>query len=375
MAKSSLRRDENANEEGSSWSTRPVPKKRRTSAATLSCKERQLSRENEEGGEDGNEQENVIEEEAVEPEPEIEVRQVRKGDEEKTPDKFISAAVPDPNHDKLEGASGTADHDLDQGSRGNKSTSMTLSDPDVLDCPICVEILSVPVFQCENGHIACAPCCFKIANKCPLCCCPIGYIRCRVIEKVLDSVKVSCVYEIYGCKEIRSYGNKTAHENACIYAPCACPYDGCDFVDTSTKLYAHFHDKHGSSAEHIFFNTVHPIYIEKNQSYQILQEKTEGIVFIINHSTQDHPGSAVNIICVGPALQTRRFRYELVATDGESTFKLGSIAENVPKWSENFPLKKYLLLPRDFVDSTLSFEEREVAQLKLEVFVEREYIF
>ncbi|PHT83246.1 hypothetical protein T459_11689 [Capsicum annuum] len=257
------------------------------------------------------------------------------------------------------------DNDV-EGLRGNGSISVTLSDPDVLDCPICLEHLSVPVFQCENGHIACASCCIKIANKCPSCCWPIGYNRCRAIEKVLESVKVSCMNKSYGCKEVLSYSKKTVHENTCIYVPCSCPFRGCDFVGAATKVYAHFSDKHASSAVHMLFNAVHPIFIEKHRRYQILQMSTKDVLFIINHAS-DRVGSSVNIICVGPAMQKRRFMYEIVATDGESTFKLESVAESVPNWSENTPLKKYLLVPRDIVNCG--------ARLKLDVFIkERECI-
>lgn len=116
MAKSSPGRDdENGNEEGSSWTTRPVPKKRRTSAATLWRWRRRWEYNGGEGG-----------------------------------GKILSDSN---DRDKLEGARGNADPDLDQDSRGNKSLAMTLSDPDVLDCPICVEILSVPVFQVSSYPI------------------------------------------------------------------------------------------------------------------------------------------------------------------------------------------------------------------------------
>ncbi|KAL4392627.1 hypothetical protein AHAS_Ahas03G0364000 [Arachis hypogaea] len=40
-----------------------------------------------------------------------------------------------------------------------------------------------PVGSCENGHIACSNCCARLGNKCPMCSMPIGYNRCRAIEK------------------------------------------------------------------------------------------------------------------------------------------------------------------------------------------------
>ena len=181
------------------------------------------------------------------------------------------------------------------------------------------------------------------------------------MENVLESLKVSCVNNRYGCKEILSYSKKTDHENACIYVPCFCPSHGCDFIGTSAKVYAHFSEKHASSAEHISFNAVHPIYIEKDQRYIILQMRTEGILFIVNHAS-DRVGSAINIICVGQARQKRRFSYKLVVTDGESSFKLESVAESVSNWSEDSPMKKFLVVSKDVVNSS--------ARLKLDVLIE-----
>lgn len=169
--------------------------------------------------------------------------------------------------------------------------------------------------------------------------------------------------KIYGCKEILSYGKKTDHENACTYVPCSCPC--CDFTATSTKVYAHFRVKHGSLVEQIVYDAHHPIYVEYHHTCKYLQERTQGIIFIINHISY-RLGSAVNIICIEPTSEKRRFRYELVVTNGESSFKLESVAESMPKFSQNLPLKKFLLVPTDVVDSS--------AKLKLDVFIkQREY--
>ncbi|RYR64351.1 E3 ubiquitin-protein ligase SINA-like 10 isoform X1 [Arachis hypogaea] len=87
----------------------------------------------------------------------------------------------------------------------DRSISVTIIDPDVLDCCICYEPLTSPVFQCENGHIACSNCCARLGNKCPMCSMPIGYNRCRAIEKVLESIKISCLNAKYGCKHMFSF--------------------------------------------------------------------------------------------------------------------------------------------------------------------------
>ena len=40
---------------------------------------------------------------------------------------------------------------------------------DLLDCPICFETIdSVPIYQCQNGHVACKNCHPKL-KTCPVC--------------------------------------------------------------------------------------------------------------------------------------------------------------------------------------------------------------
>ncbi|GMH30613.1 LOW QUALITY PROTEIN: hypothetical protein Nepgr_032456 [Nepenthes gracilis] len=93
----------------------------------------------------------------------------------------------------------------------SKAVSVILSDPDVLDCSICFEPLTIPVFQCENGHTACRSCCVKLKSKCPSCSEKIGHNRCRAIEKVIESVKIQCCYVNYGCKEVHNNKDVIAH--------------------------------------------------------------------------------------------------------------------------------------------------------------------
>lgn len=71
--------------------------------------------------------------------------------------------------------------------------------------------------QCENGHIACSLCSSTIRNKCPSCSIPIGYNRCRALERVLDTVRVKCENENYGCKVELSYASRKDHKRTCMY--------------------------------------------------------------------------------------------------------------------------------------------------------------
>ncbi|KAI8541914.1 hypothetical protein RHMOL_Rhmol08G0097600 [Rhododendron molle] len=101
---------------------------------------------------------------------------------------------------------------------GDRSAFATLTDPEVLDCPICFEHLGLPVFQCQNGHLACSSCCSKLGNKCPSCSSLVGFYRCRGVEKILESVKIPCQNMKYGCKEMVFKCKRHDHEDNCIFA-------------------------------------------------------------------------------------------------------------------------------------------------------------
>ncbi|KAA8530632.1 hypothetical protein F0562_005434 [Nyssa sinensis] len=253
----------------------------------------------------------------------------------------------------------------DRGSvRSNRdgSISLTLTDPDVLDCPICLEALSIPVFQCENGHIACSCCCTKLLNKCPSCSWPIGYNRCRAIENVLESVKVRCSNMKYGCKERLSYSKKLGHEKTCMYAPCSCPLPDCDFVGSSKQLSHHFRTKHSYSATHFRYNCLFPVSLEIEQKHLILQEQSEGIIFILNNGVE-RIGNVVNVCCIGPRSLKRGFSYDLVVRYEGSSITLRSFTECMPSWLEHLPQKGFLLVPSDYIGSC--------SQLKLELCIRR----
>ncbi|KAL6952223.1 RING-type E3 ubiquitin transferase [Sarracenia purpurea var. burkii] len=266
------------------------------------------------------------------------------------------------NWEELDGTSGGQPSiggpcNVNRGSVGpsEHGLTLTLTDPDVLDCPICLEPLISPVFQylilwlmnlsgiveeanafpnvkdiisivrvCENGHVSCSSCCTKLGNKCPSCSWPIGYNRCRAIERVIESAKVVCRNTKYGCKEIVSY-NK--------------------------HLSLHFTSTHSNIAKRFRYNTIVLINLDKHQASLILQELNEGEIFILNNGIV-LLGNVMSVSCIGPSSSKKGFSYNLIARNGGSSVRLQSFTENIPgRVDHSPPLKRFLLVPRDFVGS------------------------
>ncbi|XP_065848660.1 E3 ubiquitin-protein ligase SINA-like 10 [Euphorbia lathyris] len=237
------------------------------------------------------------------------------------------------------------------GSTGNGRIFLTLTDPEVLDCPICYESLTIPVFQCENGHIACTSCCKRIAHKCPSCLLPIGYNRCRAIEKVLESVKVPCQNLRYGCREMVNYSKKFEHEKMCNHAPYSCPVSSCKFVGSCKQLYQHFSSKHKGSAVPLRFNATMPLFFTLNDKTLLLQEE-KGVIFILNNREESPIGNVVSVNCIAPPSHKEGYFYEVTAKSEGSNLRFQSFTKNIRKFDNNdIHPEEFLMVPRSLFGS------------------------
>ncbi|KAK9109499.1 hypothetical protein Sjap_017559 [Stephania japonica] len=165
---------------------------------------------------------------------------------------------------------------------GNGGIPVLLSDPALLDCNICLNPLSPPIFQCQDGHIACNMCCHKNSYKCSRCAHPIGTIRCLIIEKLVETIKLPCRYSQLGCKEMPSYCQKSTHEKNCIHSPCHCPFSQCKFVGSSKQLSQHFKDNHSSERTEFSFGKPFSVCVKLYEPFIVLQS-SDGPLFLLNN--------------------------------------------------------------------------------------------
>ncbi|KAJ4842219.1 hypothetical protein Tsubulata_007599 [Turnera subulata] len=241
----------------------------------------------------------------------------------------------------------------DDGATGfgeNGSPLVTLIDTDVLDCPICCEPFTAPVFQCENGHTACCSCCRKLAGKCPSCSLPIGYNRCRAIEKVIRVATIPCHNSMYGCKERVRYSKKYDHEKTCIYAPCVCPIPGCNFISSFQRLYQHSNREHSGSVTQFHFKVPFNIRFTAQDNFHVLQEVDEGVLFIMNNKLEPN-GNAITVSCIKPSSFKGEYSYDVAAKLGASILNFQSVITNTLARSDSPPSAGFLLVPKEFFDS------------------------
>ncbi|PWA45750.1 Aminotransferase-like mobile domain-containing protein [Artemisia annua] len=240
----------------------------------------------------------------------------------------------------------------------SEEKSVVLGDPKLLDCPICYSPLHGDIYQCENGHIACSYCTMTVLRKCPTCKGKISFSnRCRVMEKMVESLIIECKNHVYGCEEKLSYNKKDEHEKECPHTPCYCPISWCRFSNSYKNMNVHFTKAHPYSATSFTYNTTFSLSVERSQNQVVLREENEGVIFILKQNIL-RSGRAFSVDCIGPPMFIAGFLCHLTVKC-VGTLSLEAIPEVHAKWDHLMPKTKYLTVPVG------SFSKNERASVQL----------
>ncbi|KAK8915999.1 E3 ubiquitin-protein ligase SINA-like 7 [Platanthera zijinensis] len=243
-----------------------------------------------------------------------------------------------------------ADHDI------RKRNAWTLQlDPALLDCPICFEPLSSPIFQCLNGHFACSICTKKLdGGKCPSCSLQIGDIRNLGLEFVAAGARIRCPFSTFGCQDVVSYADLLAHEAACPRAPCSCPISGCGFNFSAPDLAVHIRNNHHSaSGVHEFiYSRALKLRLRPEEPFLVLLGNDDCPVFLLARSNGGHnmPSGSVRmiVICLRPASSSWKWDYEYrmaASCNRTAALQLTTRAASTTLWSGDFGMNVFLLVP------------------------------
>ena len=88
-----------------------------------------------------------------------------------------------------------------------------------LECPVCLELFSSPVYQCHGGHLICNNCINNL-RLCPVCRrrLPDAKIRNLAVEEIISEQTFGCIYRSKGCNVKLREGEFLTHTRNCIFA-------------------------------------------------------------------------------------------------------------------------------------------------------------
>ncbi|CAH0556418.1 unnamed protein product [Brassicogethes aeneus] len=109
----------------------------------------------------------------------------------------------------------------------------------LLECPVFVNTMRPPIYNCTNGHSICMIC-KELTNECPTCKEGWTSSRCYFIENLTSNIKYPCKYSKLGCKEIDIDRQLKKHEETCPSHNYQCPMH-CSKTGTFEFILKHEH--------------------------------------------------------------------------------------------------------------------------------------
>lgn len=113
-----------------------------------------------------------------------------------------------------------------------------------IECLVCMNYMTPPIYQCRNGHSLCDICCKKL-KECPNCKGALEGARNYTLEDIVQTFYYPCKYE--ACKFSSKADQIRNHEKNCIYGPFKCPLkaiEDCQWEGPITQIYDHVRTSH-----------------------------------------------------------------------------------------------------------------------------------
>lgn len=254
-----------------------------------------------------------------------------------------------------EGAGGNGWKVVDTGGGDADGAISVRIDPEVLDCSICFEPLRPPLYQCQNGHVACVSCWSRL-NKCHICH-EHNFVRNIALEKIVESVKSSCSYSNWGCRKLVCYSLRDAHEESCLFAPSMCPIPGCGYRGFTGWWSGHFSINHSSDGLRFLYSQCFQVELEMSVPFRVLLAEDDHLFLLLNNNVVSF-GHALSVICLRTGNLNWNFFYKMKAissTNSLNNLQLKASVRNTRDWGGVHPAEAFLLIPYAFCkDSKLT---------------------
>ncbi|XP_047517840.1 E3 ubiquitin-protein ligase SIAH1-like isoform X1 [Pieris napi] len=124
------------------------------------------------------------------------------------------------------------------------------------ECPVCIQPMTVPIFQCQSGHSLCNSCTVKLSPPiCPICRQTMTQMRNWQLEDLVGKAIVACPNKNKGC--VYKYVSKEMedHVKECIFREMDCPmgkvFGTCSWSGKLKEMLNHFKDRHPGNCANI----------------------------------------------------------------------------------------------------------------------------
>ncbi|BAT94563.1 putative E3 ubiquitin-protein ligase SINA-like 6 [Vigna angularis] len=105
------------------------------------------------------------------------------------------------------------------------------------------------------------------------------------VDFIVESIKAPCRNREYGCNETVDCMTSNNHEVTCMYSPCPCPLQECNYVGSFEQLALHFSSNHWDSGRRFKYNYPLAISLQMDEQFLILQAEEDGVLFLLNKGT------------------------------------------------------------------------------------------
>lgn len=116
------------------------------------------------------------------------------------------------------------------------------------ECPVCMDIMSAPIYQCQSGHSLCNSCTkVLVPSICPICRQPMTQMRNWQLEDLISKASVPCPNKSSGCVYTMLNMELEDHLKECIFREMACPlivFGKCSWSGKLKDVLDHFKERH-----------------------------------------------------------------------------------------------------------------------------------
>lgn len=129
---------------------------------------------------------------------------------------------------------------------GKKNNMISYDILSELECPVCLEYITPPIYQCVSGHSFDLACKNSI-TECPVCKKEIYPSSNVTLEKVTSYLIYPCKNIEYGCEYASGPQKIKEHEKYCKHGARSCPineYEWCIWKNKTSEMYSHIRNIH-----------------------------------------------------------------------------------------------------------------------------------